>query len=217
MITEKLYSFLDHANFYFSEHLFDNQLKDCIITLSRKKGCGGYHWWEKFKNRETQELISEIALNPDYFNDATVMESLAILAHEQVHLLQHVLDIAPRKGYHDKGFSRMMYDIGLQTSSTGEPNGKSVGQKISHYILQGGKFEIVCQAFLLKEKEHGFLWDSLVIEIEKKEKKRTREKFVCPNCMESAQAKKTAKLICGNDMTPMIIEGEDVEIIDELL
>lgn len=212
MITEQVYSFLDRAYSYFNEHLFENQLNDCLMTFNRKKGCRGYHHWEKFKNRDNKNLTSEISLNPDTFEDQSITEILSVLTHEMVHNLQHRLDIAPRKGYHDKSFNRMMYDIGLQTSSTGEPDGKPVGQKMSHYILQGGKFEIACGAFLLKEKEHGFLWDSIVIELEKKEKKKTRLKYTCGNCMNSVMGKKELNIVCGDCKVKMLPEEDENEL-----
>ena len=48
----------------------------------------------------------------------------------------------------------------------------------------------------------------LLEEKEVKERKKTREKFTCPTCHQSAWAKKTAKLACGNSVQPMIIEEE---------
>lgn len=212
MISQEVYGFLDRAYSYFNEHLFSNQLQDCLITFNRKKGTYGYHHWQNFKHRENNSLTSEISLNPDGFEDRSVMEVLSTLTHEMAHNLQHVLDIAPRKNYHDKGFSRIMFDIGLQTSSTGEPDGKPVGAKMSHYIIQGGKFEVVCQAFLLKEKEHGFLWDSIVVESDKKEKKKTRLKWTCPNCMTSVMGKKELNLVCGDCMEKFIVEEDENEL-----
>lgn len=208
MITTKLYGFLDRAMEYFNANLFEGTLPDCILTLNRKTGTYGYHHHDKFKQREGEERRTEISLNPDGFAGRTVEEVLSTLVHEMFHAQQYVLDIAPRKGYHDKQFSKMMFDGGLQTSSTGEFGGKPVGQKMSHYIIEGGKFEVVCQAFLLKETEGGFDWDSVVEEKEAKEKKKTRFKFTCPVCMVNVMGKKDLNVVCGDDMEKMIIEDE---------
>lgn len=212
MITEKLYGFLDREYVYFNENLFDNQLGECLITLNRKRGAYGYHHWQSFKSRKADgTFTSEIALNPDGFEERTAEEILSTLVHEMVHNLMHIMDIAPRKGYHDKQFASMMYDVGLQASSTGLPDGKPTGQKMSHYIITGGKFETVCKAFLIREKESGIDWDTVKIEVEKKERKKTREKFVCPNCMTNVWGKKDSNIRCGDCGEKFEIEEEDKE------
>lgn len=204
LITEKQYSDLDKAYSYFNKHLFGNKLPECLITLNRKARTYGYYHHEKFQNRENKEVISEISLNPDGFNDREDIDILSTLAHEMTHVQQFYFGNPPRRGYHDRQFSEMMYEIGLQTSSTGEPGAKSTGQRMSHYIIEGGKFEIVAKAFLLNgSKLH---WNSRIEEKEVKECKKTREKFTCPTCHQSAWAKKTAKLACGNCLKEMIIE-----------
>lgn len=204
--TIEQYKDLGQAYDYFNKKLFDGKLPDCLITLNRKANSYGYYHHEKFQSRAGKDLLSEISLNPDGFNNRDDIEILSTLAHEMVHVQQFYFGNPPRRGYHDRQFSEMMYEIGLQTSSTGEPGGKSTGQRMSHYILEGGEFEIVANAFLLGgSKLH---WNSRVEEKEAKERKKTREKFTCPSCQQSAWAKKTAKLACGNCLQPMIIEEE---------
>jgi predicted SprT family Zn-dependent metalloprotease len=205
-ITTIQYSNLDDAYSYFNKKLFDNKLPECLITLQRHPRALGYHHKDKFTNRKTGEKISEIALNPDTFDDREDIEVLSTLCHEMVHVKQHEIGDPPRKGYHDKSFAILMNEIGLQASSTGEPGGKSTGQRMSHYILEGGKFESVATAFLLSgEKLH---WGSSPEIKISKERKKTREKFCCKSCMQNAWAKKTSKLVCGDCMTPMIIEED---------
>jgi predicted SprT family Zn-dependent metalloprotease/ribosomal protein S27AE len=206
-VTAKQYTDLDKAFDYFNKHLFEDRLPQCLITLQRHAKALGYHCHEKFTNRKDGSKISEIALNPDTFDDRTDIEVLSTLTHEMVHALQYVLGDPPRRGYHDKTFAILMNDIGLQASNTGEPGGKTTGQRMSHYILDGGKFEKVAGAFLLSGDK--LQWNSTPILKESKERKKTREKWVCPQCVETtAWAKKTAKLACGNCMVEMVIEGE---------
>lgn len=208
MITLTQYSTLDKAFEYFNAHLFNNMLPDCIITLNRKKHTRGYFHKDKFRVREKSDAVSEISLNPDEFIERTDLEVLSTLAHEMCHLLQYTIGDPPRKGYHDKEFARLMYNIGLQTSSTGEPDGKPVGQKMTHYILQGGQFEIVAQAFLISQG--GLLVESLPEpEKEKKEKKKTRYKFICPECGMAAWAKESANLACGDCREVLVKEEEE--------
>ncbi len=206
-ITIDQYKNLDDAYKYFNEKLFDNKLPECLITLHRKGKAGGYYWHEKYENREnTSQKVSELALNPDYFKEQSDLDILAILVHEMVHNQQAYFGDPPRKGYHNWEFANMMEDVGLMTSSTGLPGGKRVSQSMSHYIIEGGKFEKVATSFLLSGNK--FYWNSIVESKEAKERKKTREKFCCPNCLQSAMAKKTAKLMCGVCEIHMIIESE---------
>jgi predicted SprT family Zn-dependent metalloprotease len=147
-----------------------------------------------------------LALNPDNFVDRTDIEILSTLVHEQCHLYQIMVGSPPRKGYHDKEWGAIMKEIGLYPSSTGEPAGREVGQRMSHYIIQGGKFEITAGAFLLGGKK--LLLESIPIPKVEREKKKTREKFLCPTCQQSAMAKKTARLMCADCKEMMVIEEE---------
>lgn len=204
--TIEQYKDLGQAYAHFNKMLFDNKLPDCLITLNRKANSYGYYHHEKFQNRKDKKLMSEISLNPDNFNDREDIEILSTLAHEMTHVQQFYFGNPPRRGYHDREFSSLMYEIGLQTSSTGTPEGKATGQRMSHYIIQGGKFEIVANAFLLNgSKLH---WNSRVEEKESKERKKTREKFFCPQCHQACWGKKTAKLMCGICEKHMVIESE---------
>lgn len=207
MITEKQYKNLDDAYQYFNKKLFGGKLPECLITLNRKSRTYGYYHHEKFKSRDNSDRLSEISLNPDGFNDRTDVEILSTLVHEMCHVQQFFFGSPPRRGYHDKEFAVLMSEVGLQVSSTGEVGGRTTGQRMSHYIVKGGKFERVVGAFLLSgNKLH---WNSIVEEKEVKERKKTREKFICPSCHMQAWAKKTAKLACGVCLKEMTIEESD--------
>jgi len=207
-VTTSQYSNLDEAYKYFNEKLFEGKLPECLLTLQRKPKMAGYYWHEKFTSRDKKTKISELALNPDDFYGRDEIEILDTLVHEQCHVYQHIFGTPPRKGYHDREFASIMFNIGLQVSSTGEPGGKTTGQSMSDYIIQGGKFESVATAFLLKGNKIN--WDSHNDPKELKERKKTREKWTCPQCLsQHAWAKKTAKIACGICLVPMIIDGED--------
>lgn len=138
--TIEQYTDLGQAYAYFNKMLFDNKLPDCLITLNRKAHSYGYYHHEKFQNRKDKKLMSEISLNPDGFNERDDLDILSTLAHEMVHVQQFYFGNPPRRGYHDREFSSLMFEIGLQTSSTGTPEGKSTGQRMSHYIINGKEF-----------------------------------------------------------------------------
>ncbi len=208
MITTDNYKTLDDAYSYFNKKLFDDKLPDCIITFQRQSRTLGYYHHEKFEERDAKNKISEIALNPDHFKEQTDMDILDTLVHEMVHLLQWYFGEPSRKGYHNKEWGTMMKSIGLYPSSTGEPGGKETGQTVSDYVISGGKFEIVCGAFLLK---NSLKWNSLpVVKVLKDEvKNKTREKYCCPKCFLNVWGKKNIKIICGECKIKMEIEKEN--------
>lgn len=205
-ITLNQYKNLNDAYKYFNEKLFDNKLPECLITLNRKTGARGYYWHEKFQSRYDNQKISEIGLNPDTFEDRSDLEILSTLVHEQCHLYQFIYGEPSRRGYHNWDFAKIMENVGLRTTVTGEWNSRRVGQKMTHLVIEGDKFEKIAGAFLLNGNK--FYWNSVVETKEAKERKKTREKFTCPSCLQSAQAKKTAKLMCGVCEVHMIIESE---------
>lgn len=206
-ITTQQYSKLDEAYNYFNKHLFDNKLPDSIITLNAKGKTTGYLHYNKYKYKDGRSNLSELAFNPLEFESKDETEVYQTLVHEMVHLWQMIFGEPSRKTYHNREWAYKMIDLGLQPSSTGLPGGRITGQSMSDYVIEGGLFEKVCGAFILKEKR---ILINAVPEEEKEKKKRnkTREKFVCPSCQMQAWAKKTAKLACGNCIQPMIIEEE---------
>ena len=51
-------------------------------------------------------------------------------------------------GYHNKEWAAKMREIGLMPTDTGQPGGKDTGQKVTHFIEPGGRFEQACTAYL---------------------------------------------------------------------
>ena len=204
--TVKQYTSLAKAFDYFNEKLFEGKLPEIFITLQRKSKAAGYYNSERYIFRENKKAIPEIALNPETFVDETDEYILSVLAHEMCHHWQQFFGDPPKRNYHDREWAGKMKEIGLQPSTTREPNGKETGSSMNHYVINGGKFEITCGAFLLDGKKLNL--EAIPPSKEQKERKKTREKFTCPNCMQSAWAKKTAHLACGDCMVVMVIEEE---------
>ena len=93
--------------------------------------------------------IDEIAINPFYLREQLTEHALSVLAHEMAHLKRHrLIQPPPTPGYHDKQWAAIMVDIGLIPSTTGEPGGKTTGQKVRHYIIVGGRFSLAAQELM---------------------------------------------------------------------
>lgn len=148
--TAQVYAELQLAYDTFNAELFDNSLADCLLTLQRKEGTMGYFSAARFGNLAKEEL-HEIALNPAYFAVVPLVEIMATIAHEMVHLWQHQHGKPSRGRYHDKQWGDKMESIGLMPSSTGLPGGKKTGDKVADYPIEGGRFLQVCRDLLTKD------------------------------------------------------------------
>lgn len=182
---------------YFNQRLFNNKLPNVMITLQHHSKFYGYFWQDKFVTRgnETETKIAEIAMNPDLFHGRSDKDILSTLVHEQVHCLQSMIGKPGKRGYHNKQWGVMMKAIGLHPSNTGQPGGKEIGEKMTHYIMPNHTFDIVCNELLASG--YKLEWQSYAANPNKPKKKPTRAKFVCPECDQQAMAKPTAELLCG--------------------
>lgn len=210
--TQETYSALQAAYEFFNTELFGGSLPECLITLQRKeKRVLGYFWGQRFEEIGGVHRTDEIAMNPQHFKRRSIMEVLSTLAHEMAHQWQEHCGNPSRKGYHNSEWAEKMESIGLMPSDTGQPGGKTTGQRMTHYIIPGGRFERACAALL----SDGFklAWGEIMTELEGDEVekgggkgKTTRVKFTCPACGANAWGKPDLKLICGICLVPMLPE-----------
>ena len=112
-----------------------------------------------------------------------------------VHLKQQHFGKPARGRYHNKQWADWMAELGLEPTNTGEPGGKRTGDRVSHYIVEGGPFDLACQAFLAKHQ--GLLWGDRPIESKGAGGKRS--KYICrdPECQLAAWAKPGVTIWCG--------------------
>ncbi len=210
--TQRTYSSLTAAYDFFNRELFGGQLPSCLITVQRHKSAYGYFSGERFVSIvDPQEVTDEIALNPAHFATRSPEHVLATLVHEMVHLWQHHFGKQPRRSYHDRQWAAKMREVGLIPSDTGEPGGKETGQKMTHYIEQGGPFARAC-ARLLTEQPAMLYHDRASEDAGARRKKAaSKTKYTCPSCELNAWAKPDARLVCGDCgelMQAEIQEGE---------
>jgi len=205
MITTNSYKTLDEAYQFFNEKLFENKLSECLITLQRRKANNlGYFRSQGYTSRTNNNKISEISLNPDTFFERTDQEILSTLVHEMVHAWH--TDVEQRKDgkYHDKYWGTKMESIGLIPSNTGVPGGKKTGLQMTHYIDPNGKFLTYASEFL---KDNKLEWNgNQPFQKERKERKKLKFKFVCPECNQEAWGKVDTHLLCGECNVEMNIQ-----------
>jgi hypothetical protein len=199
------YGALDRAYDFFNAELFGGALPRCLITMQRHKGAFGYFAPERFGS-SVGEVVDEIALNPMYFAKRDARATLSTLAHEQAHLWQQHFGAPSRSGYHNKEWAAKMREIGLHPSDTAAPGGKETGQKVSHFIVDGGAFD---RAFAKLQAQglgdlFGDRWDESETAAKAKAKKNaSKTAFECEECGLKAWAKADARLMCGECETAM--------------
>jgi predicted SprT family Zn-dependent metalloprotease len=205
--TQKTYKTLDDAYRFFNKRLFGGKLPGCLITMQRKAKAYGYFAGGRFGTVDGKEVTDEIALNPSHFRERTTEQSLSTLVHEMAHLQQHHFGTPGRTSYHNKQWAQMMRAVGLIPSDTGAPGGREVGQKVSHYIEDGGRFAQAC-AELVKDGFDPFyveLW-SAGDAAKRRKKAASKTRYTCDSCGLNAWAKPDAALICGECDVPMLAE-----------
>ena len=199
--TKRTYDGLNHAYGFFNDRLFGGRLPPCLITMQRSKKAYGYFAGGRFGTRDGREITDEIALNPSHFSSRTTEQSLSTLVHEMTHLEQHHFGTPSRQSYHNAEWAAAILRIGLVPSDTGQPGGRTTGQRMSHYVEPGGWFAGACQDLLGK----GFVieWTDRAGE-PKAGRSGKRAKYLCPRCRLAAWAKPGAALKCGTCDVPML-------------
>lgn len=216
--TEQQFEALNKAYQYFNGVLFDGQLPGCILNFSRKKGTHGFMAPGRWRRvGEKNYTTHEISLTP-YTLYREPMLVFSTLVHEQVHLWQWDFGTPSRSGYHNQEWAAKMGEIGLMPSDTGEQGGKKTGQNMTHYIIEGGRYE---QAFNAMPAEFILPFTSLEGDIMKAQltgggtsgspgepepgksavatggKSREKTKYTCPGCEANVWGKPGLNLLCG--------------------
>jgi predicted SprT family Zn-dependent metalloprotease len=191
-ITPAEYSGLQMAYDHFNIFLFDDgSLVDVFITYQRHAHSYGYFSADRFAGRLDVAGRHELALNPDGFIGRTDEQICSTLVHEMVHVWQQQYGQPGSRGYHNKQWAAKMKAVGLQPSSTGMPGGKETGQRVSHYIIPGGRFARAFAALTMTE------WKGLNLEsAHRADGRRNKTPFTCERCGQKAWGKPDLAIIC---------------------
>jgi hypothetical protein len=141
--TRQFYEHVSEIAQHFNRTLFDNSLPIPLFTLKRGIGPLGHFAPNRWIGQGGQ-LVGEIALNPALFARHSWLQLMQTIAQQQCHLWQYVHGEPSRPGYHNAEWAAKMKQVGLVPSSTGEPGGRTTGQRMSAYPAPGGKFINAC-------------------------------------------------------------------------
>jgi predicted SprT family Zn-dependent metalloprotease len=206
----RTYASLDAAYKHFNRHLFGGLLGPCMITLQRHKGAFGYFVAARMAELDDGEdqAVDEIALNPAAFEGRSPKDILSTLVHEMVHLWQQHYGKPTRNRYHNAEWAAKMKAVGLVPSHTGRPGGRETGQKMSHYIEEGGPY---ARAYARLESPRVLYRDvhDAGESATRRKKAASKTKYTCPGCEANAWAKPGMNLVCGDCSEAMI--AQDLE------
>jgi len=88
----------------------------------------------------------------------------------------------------------MMDAVGLVPSDTGKDGGKRTGPRMTHYIEDGGVFEVATSALMKSGFE--IPWTA-ILRPRNKAKTASKTKYTCGECGANAWAKPEANIWCG--------------------
>jgi predicted SprT family Zn-dependent metalloprotease len=203
------YVTLSAAFDFFNRKLFGGRLPPTLITLQRRSTTRGYYSSKRFEGRADASLeTDEIALNPATFQGRTDAEILSTHVHEMAHHWQSHFGDPGRGRYHNAEWAAKMEEIGLMPSDTGQPGGKRTGQRVTHYIVEDGPFDLACQELLAGGVR--VEWQSRECK-HRKTVDRSKTKYTCPGCELNAWAKPDAIIACvacGQVMRPPAVQTE---------
>jgi len=180
---------------WFNAKLFGGTLSPVLLNFSRKSKALGFFAPNRWTSSTSK--THEISLNPSHLGARDARETASTLVHEMAHAWQQQHGEPGRGGYHNAEWGTQMEDIGLMPSDTAAPGGKRVGDRMSHYILTGGAFDV---AFRAMPKSHALPWSSIDLDDDAKPKKPTASKlkYTCPECEANAWGKPDLHLVCGD-------------------
>lgn len=189
---------------YFNTVLFGGVLPAVILNFSRAANTLGFFAPLRWEQGAT--VAHEISLNPAYLKSRSPREVASTFVHEMVHCWQQEHGKPGRRGYHNRQWAQKMEELGLMPSSTAAPGGERTGDRVSHYIIEGGAF---ARAFDAMPRECLLPWTCEEQGTAGKKKPRSKVKFTCPGCEAAAWGKPGLLLRCGECDLPM--EGEEGE------
>jgi hypothetical protein len=96
-----------------------------------------------------------------------------------------------RGGYHNKQWAQLMERIGLMPSDTGAPGGKRTGQRMHHYVLDGGPFENASAARAFVVPYFDRVGETNITRAKRK------VAYTCPSCEDKVWGKPDVQPHCG--------------------
>ena len=210
--TSEQYQYLQKIYRFYNTELFLGELPEVLITFSRNNGASGLFQANKWKDKD-EKMVHEIAINPESIKERFDVDFHQTLVHEMCHLWQYEFGKPSRSGYHNKEWANKMIEVGLMPTATGSPGGATVGQNMSDYFMEDGKFVLAYKKLqennympLEPNNEHLYqkeisedgavVFTPITAETKGKKNKSNRLKYSC-KCGNNIWGKPNLELYCN--------------------
>lgn len=177
---------------YFNRALFDGKLPPTMLNFSRKARTNGFFAPQRWERGS--KVRHEISINPSTLKHRRPIDVASTLVHEMCHLWQQEHGTPSRSGYHNREWSAQMEAVGLTPSTTGQPGGAKVGQRVTHFITVDGRFE---RAFKAMPRDFLLPWSCGDLEESKPSTARNKVKYTCPGCSCNVWGKPDLDIACN--------------------
>jgi hypothetical protein len=192
--TASMYTALIVAWDFFNAKLFAGCLTRPMLSIRNHGNADGFFSPRRFGDvTDPAQRAGEIAINPRRIADCPVEEVMSTVVHEMCHQYQDRYGKPSRNGYHNRELAALFKSVGLHPSSTGKPGGRETGQRMSHYIIAGGAFDVACAELLTTGFE--LRWADVTRERERPEVERPAT-YICPSCDLKVRGKPDIKVRC---------------------
>ena len=194
--TSEQYVAFESVFDHFNVELFGGALPPAMLTFAKRSRSYGFYRHDRWRRSATDEgHVGEIALSPDHLTRGE-KDVASTIVHEMVHLWQFSHGSPSRRGYHNAEWGTRMEAVGLMPSNTGEPGGKRTGQRMTHYIIDGGPFDIAFGR-LDRAELLPFIAGSPPLKDKPGPRKSdpSKTKYTCAACGLNAWAKRDADLV----------------------
>jgi predicted SprT family Zn-dependent metalloprotease len=190
---------------YFNKELFGDVLSDDVMLNFSRKGQSFGFFRPIAWQGESEATLGEISLNPDHMKRG-LEPVCGTLVHAMVHKLQHEQGTPSSGKGHNREWGEMMKRVGLYPSSTAQPGGKETGDKVSHYVIEGGVFDLLMKK-LPSELKFPFMGLDGTIQKVKKTPKKSKFRYACGECGMRVWAKEGVNVVCGECGVELKMEG----------
>jgi predicted SprT family Zn-dependent metalloprotease len=184
---------------FFNTRLFRSELPACLLNFSRRRRSNGFFAPQRWENG--REVRHEISINPSTLKNREPIQVASTLVHEMVHLWQAEYGQPSRAGYHNREWAMKMEEVGLVPSTTGDAKGRKVGQRMTHYVADGGPFE---RAFQAMPAEFLLPWACEEPGITHAKLAKNKVKYSCPGCDVNVWGRPGLSISCDECRKPFV-------------
>ena len=198
--TLKLFKAFQQSYNFFRTYLFCDSLSPVVLTLNRTRRSAGYFmdtaWIDNVNN-----VLPEINISP-YILEQPSNIVMSVLVHEMAHHFQYLHGKPGRGRYHNKQFAKIMMWLGLMCSATGLPGGRMTGDRMPHYIIDGGRFQ---QVFNTMPPEFVLPFKSFPYKrVTTTQTNKNKTTYRCGSCDTTLWGRPNQNALCGNCFSRLI-------------